>query len=161
MKNSKWIFLLLATTATGILAQQPASPTSSVTYHPAQPNGASPAQACPSSFSFHPEVDGVYRIGGDIKAPKLKHYVPAQLSNEAKTRSAFNVFKPDPSTISFVVDTQGVPQEVCILKPVGYGLDVEAAEAVSQYRFQPATKNDGTPVAVRVSIQVAFNTKPQ
>ena len=159
MHTSPIVFLLLASSAATILAQQTPS-VSTVVYKPAEQTGTVPVPACPSTFDFHPEVDGVYNIGGDIKAPKLKHYVAAQWSNEAKTRGAFNPFKPDPSAISLVVDTQGVPQDVCILKPAGYGLDVEAAKAVWQYRFQPATKGDGTHVAVRVSIHVAFNAQP-
>jgi len=159
MRYSPFVLILLASSATAILAQQ-TSPSSAVTYKPAEQTGTVPAPTCPPTFDFHPEVNGIYSIAGDIKAPKLKHYVPAQWSNEAKTRGAFNPFKPDPSAVSFVVDTQGVPQDVCILKPAGYGLDAEAAKAVWQYRYQPATKGDGTPVAVRVSIRVIFSPQP-
>jgi TonB family protein len=159
MRTSPFVLVLLASSAAAIMAQQ-TSPASTPAYKPAEQAGTVPAPTCPATFDFHPEVDGVYNIGGDIKAPKLKHYVAAKWSNEAKTRGAFNPFKPDPSAVSFVVDTQGVPQDVCILKPAGYGLDAEAAKAVWQYRFQPATKADGTPVAVRVSIHVAFSAAP-
>jgi len=159
MRTSPFVLILLASSATVMLAQQ-TSPASAVAYKPAEQTGTVPAPTCPPTFDFHPEVDGVYSIGGDIKMPKLKHSVAAQWSNEAKTRGAFNPFKPEPSAVSFVVDTQGIPQDVCILKPAGYGLDAEAAKAVWQYRFQPATKGDGTPVAVRVSIHVSFNAKP-
>ncbi|MGA2650734.1 MAG: TonB family protein [Terracidiphilus sp.] len=159
MRYSPFVLIVLASSATAMLAQQ-TSPASAVAYKPAEQTSTVPAPTCPPTFEFHPEVDGIYNVGGDIKAPKLKHYVPAQWSNEAKTRGAFNPFKPEPSAVSFVVDTQGLPQDVCILKPAGYGLDAEAAKAVWQYRFQPATKSDGTAVAVRVSIHVAFNAQP-
>ena len=159
MRFPPFVLILLASSASAILAQQ-TSPASAVAYKPVEQTGTVPAPTCPSTFEFHPEVDGAYNIGGDVKAPKLKHYVTAQWSDEAKTRGAFNPFKPDPSAVSFVVDTQGLPQDVCILKAAGYGLDAEAAKAVWQYRFQPATKGDGTPVAVRVSIHVTFNAKP-
>ena len=159
MRNSPFILILLASSATAMLAQQTA-PASAVAYKPAEQSGTVPAPTCPPTSDIHPEVDGVYSIGGEIKAPKLKHYVAAQWSNEAKTRGAFNAFRPNPSEVSFVVDMQGVPQDVCIMTPAGYGLDAEAAKAVWQYRFQPATKGDGTHVAVRVSVHVAFNPHP-
>jgi len=165
MRHSKWICLLLAAmglsaAGNGVWAQEAAPAAAAVTYKPAQAAGSA-AQPCASRFEFHPELDGVYRIGGDIKAPKVKHIVAAKLSDEARTRGAFNPFKAEPSTVSYVVDAQGLPQDVCIMKPAGYGLDAEAAKAVWQYRFQPATKGDGTPVAVRVSMQVTFSTQPQ
>jgi hypothetical protein len=130
------------------------------TYKPTQTAGTVPVEACPAKLAIHPDVDGVYAVGGDIKAPKLKKYVPPQLSTEAKTRSAFNPFQPDPARVSLVVDTQGMPQDLCIMKAVGYGLDAEAARAVWQYRFEPAHKADGSPVPVRISVQVGFDTHP-
>jgi len=41
------------------------------------------------------------------------------------------------------------------MQSAGYGLDAEAAEAVQQYRFAPATK-EGKPVAARIHVQVDF-----
>jgi protein TonB len=41
-------------------------------------------------------------------------------------------------TVSFVVDTGGHPTDVRVVKSLGMGLDKEAIEAVSQYRFTPA-----------------------
>jgi protein TonB len=39
-----------------------------------------------------------------------------------------------------------------------YGLDDEAIKCVSQWRFDPGTK-DGKPVAVRVEIEMSFTLK--
>jgi TonB family protein len=151
MRPAKLAPLFLALIPATTLAQQAA-----VTYKPAHPNDTSPPVACQASYPNQPQVDGIYRIEGDVKAPKLKHTVKAQLSQEARTRGAFTQFQAT-STLAFVVDAQGVPQDVCILKPAGYGLDEEAAKAVRQYRFDPA-KKDGAPVAVRVSMEVPFKT---
>jgi len=57
--------------------------------------------------------------------------------------------------VSLVVSAQGKPQNVCLMKSVGYGLDAKAAEAVQQYKFAPAVK-DGAPVASRIHIEVNF-----
>jgi TonB family protein len=58
--------------------------------------------------------------------------------------------------ISLIVDAQGNPQNVCVQKPAGYGLDGEAVKAVKKYRFKPATKEDGTSVSVRITVKVDF-----
>jgi len=54
-----------------------------------------------------------------------------------------------------VVDKEGNPTDLCILKSAPYGLDAEAAKAVRQYRFQPGSK-DGVPVPVRIDIVIKF-----
>ena len=59
------------------------------------------------------------------------------------------------SVISFIVDTQGNPQDICVQSPAGFGMDEEAVKAAEKYRFQPATK-DGTPVAVRIKLEMNF-----
>jgi len=142
--------LLLSFMLSAATAQQPPA----ATYTPTQrPTDMAPA--CPARFDFHPEKNGVYKVGGDVKAPKVRHTVPAELSDEAKTRGAFAQFTAV-AKVSFVVDAQGVPQDVCIMRPAGFGLDEQAAKAVRQYRFDPA-KKDGAPVAARAAIEVNFH----
>jgi TonB family protein len=150
MRGNLSAVLLLAFLLSGAAAQQPPA----VTYTPSQ-RPTDPAPACPARFDFHPEKDGVYKVGGDVKAPKVRHTVPAELSDEARTRGAFTPFTAAVK-VSFVVDVQGVPQDICIMRPVGLGLDEQAAKAVRQYRFDPA-KKDGTPVAARTAIEVGFH----
>jgi|SRR5579863_1623757 len=157
MRHLSLALFLIALLATTAWAQQPSDSATPVTYKPAHPNDTAPVQPCASSFPYQPQVDGIYRIEGNVKAPKVKKTVKAELSTEARTRGAFNPFQAT-STVSFVVDPQGVPQDVCTLKPAGYGLDDQAAKAIRQYRFDPA-KRDGTPVAVRVSMEVPFKTQ--
>jgi TonB family protein len=151
MRSTNLAALSFALISSTVLAQQ-----APVTYKPTHPNDTSPPVACQASYPNQPQVDGIYRIDGDVKAPKVKHVVKPEPSQEARTRGAFTPFQAT-STIAFVVDAQGVPQDVCILKPAGYGLDVEAAKAIRQYRFEPG-KKDGVPVAVRVSMEVPFKT---
>ena len=40
-------------------------------------------------------------------------------------------------------------------RQLGYGLEAKAIEAVKQWRFQPALKDD-RPVNVQISVEVAF-----
>ncbi|MGH9607992.1 MAG: TonB family protein [Terracidiphilus sp.] len=57
--------------------------------------------------------------------------------------------------IVIVVDVNGVPQDACLSKSAGYGLDAQAANAARQYRFTPANK-DGKPVPKRIVVRVSF-----
>jgi TonB family protein len=57
--------------------------------------------------------------------------------------------------VQVIVDTDGIPREPMVTKPLGYGLDEKAIAAVKRYRFQPAMK-DGQPVAVILDIQMNF-----
>jgi TonB family protein len=58
--------------------------------------------------------------------------------------------------ITLTVDEQGQPTDLHIEKSLGYGLDEKALDCVSQYRFQPATKPDGTPVPAHIAIEINF-----
>jgi len=53
------------------------------------------------------------------------------------------------------VDRDGKVASVQILRPLGLGLDDQAAETVMKWQFKPATR-DGVPIPVRVSVQVTF-----
>jgi TonB family protein len=54
-----------------------------------------------------------------------------------------------------IVDTDGHPHHIKVVRPVGYGLDEKAVDAVKQWKFQPAMK-DGRPVAVQINVEVRF-----
>ncbi len=57
--------------------------------------------------------------------------------------------------MNLIVDSQGKPQNVHILRGVGMGLDEKAKEAVMQYRFKPAMEG-GKPVPVEMNVEVNF-----
>lgn len=79
------------------------------------------------------------------------------------------LFKPEPKYLEVarqaklqgttvlvaVIDKQGIPARIQIARAIGIGLDDQAVQAVQTWRFSPATK-DGKPVAVAISIEVAF-----
>jgi TonB family protein len=63
-----------------------------------------------------------------------------------------------------VVDASGVPRQMAIARPIGFGLDEKAVEAVKNSHFTPATLN-GQPVPVVIDLVVTFRiysnrTKP-
>ena len=63
-----------------------------------------------------------------------------------------------------VVDASGTPRQIAIARPIGFGLDEEAVDAVKKSHFQPATLN-GQAVPVVIDMVVTFRiysnrTKP-
>ena len=58
-----------------------------------------------------------------------------------------------------IVDEKGSPQQVHIVRSLSDPFDRNAIHAVEQYRFEPATLQQGSalkPVAVQVNIEVNF-----
>ncbi len=58
--------------------------------------------------------------------------------------------------LKIVVGVDGEVRRIAIRQPLGYGLDERTVEAVSKYRFQPATQK-GVPVAVEMLVNQAFD----
>ena len=57
--------------------------------------------------------------------------------------------------VSLVVGEGGVPRSMNVVRPLGFGLDEKAIEAVTQWRFQPTLLN-GQPVSVPAMVGVDF-----
>jgi TonB family protein len=93
----------------------------------------------------------VYTPGGDVKPPKVIHYVEPQFS--ASSREAFveGVVK-----LKTTVTPEGLPSDTQVTKGLNADEDRTAVEAVKQWRFQPGTKG-GEAVHVRVGIEIAFH----
>jgi TonB family protein len=92
----------------------------------------------------------VERIGGPVSAPVVIHQVQPQYTAEARAaKIKGNVL------VNLVVDTQGVPQNVRVIRGFDKELDQKAVDAVAQYRFKPAMR-DSKPVAVELNIEVVF-----
>lgn len=56
----------------------------------------------------------------------------------------------------FIVDEQGRPSEIRVLRGIGGGCDEAAVEAIRRARFTPGLQR-GVPVKVRMSLAVTFN----
>ena len=54
-----------------------------------------------------------------------------------------------------LVNTDGNPEQVHVVKSFGPEFDKAAVAAVEQYRFRPALQN-GKPVPVKVNVEVNF-----
>ena len=167
MRLAKITFMFLALSATCIWAQQstaPAQPGQDKTKK-VQAVGDNAPQlsekdrdlACPAGTGANPAAEGTYRVGGSVKPPRPTSQLAAEFSDEARKtikKMHLKSFQAI-SLVTLIVDEQGNPQNVCVKKPAGYGLDGQAVRAVEQYRFDPATK-DGSPVPVRIVVEVNF-----
>jgi len=85
----------------------------------------------------------------------VRHSVEAKFSDEARQQKRKGQELDFVVVMGLVVSNNGGPQNICIARSAGYGLDAKAAEAVQQYKFAPASK-DGEPVAARLNIEVDF-----
>ncbi len=99
------------------------------------------------------------RPGGDVKPPQLLNSIdPASNEYAQKNNIAGLIF------LQTVVDANGQPGQVTIVRPIGFGLDEKAVEAVQHSHFRPGTLN-GKAVPEVVNLQVTFRiysnrTKP-
>ncbi|HWB32082.1 MAG TPA: energy transducer TonB [Acidobacteriaceae bacterium] len=93
---------------------------------------------------------GLRRIGGGVSSPELIHQVEPEFSEEARKAKFMGVV-----LVGLIVDTNGMPRNVHIVRGVGMGLDENAVAAVKQYRFKPAMEN-GKPVPVELNVEVNF-----
>jgi len=105
-----------------------------------------PAKAQPAQT---PDAN-TYRVGNDVTAPVPIFRPEPQYSEEARKAKL-----QGDATLSVTVEANGKVSDIRVLKPLGFGLDEEAAAAVIQWRFKPATKN-GMPVRVAAAINVNF-----
>jgi periplasmic protein TonB len=94
---------------------------------------------------------GLEQIGGRVSAPVLIHSVEAEFSDEARRAKYQGV-----CLVSLIVDAQGNPQNIRVVRALGMGLDEKAIEAIRQYKFKPAMKDGKTAVPVPITIEVDF-----
>jgi TonB family protein len=97
-----------------------------------------------------PSAQNASRVGGSVTAPRViskRDPEYTETARKAKIQGAV--------MLSLVVDSNGEPDDIAVLLPLGQGLDERAVEAVKGWRFQPGTK-DGQPVRVQATIEVNF-----
>jgi TonB family protein len=71
------------------------------------------------------------------------------------TRQALEAMFEGFVTLRVIVGTDGLPDDVTVIRGVGLGLDESALECLKRWRFKPATR-DGEPVPVRATVEVRF-----
>jgi TonB family protein len=90
------------------------------------------------------------RVGGDVKAPVVVKRVEPVYTEEARKARISGIV-----IIEARISEAGVVDDVQVLKPLPFGLDQAAVDAVKQWEFRPATL-DGKPVPVIFNLTVNF-----
>ena len=89
-----------------------------------------------------------------MKAPRAIYSPDPDYTKEARALHQEGV-----SVLWLVIDDTGTPRTIRIVRPLGMGLDEQAVQAVSGWKFEPA-KKDGQPVAVQINVEVEFKSYP-
>jgi TonB family protein len=118
----------------------------------AVPGVAGSTQADPARSSKNQDApraeNRLSRIGA--LPPKLIFQRSPEFSETARASRFQGVAR-----LMLVVNKEGAPTDIRIVKPLGLGLDAKAVEAVQDWKFSPATK-DGEPVAAEITVEVNF-----
>jgi TonB family protein len=97
------------------------------------------------------DAEKIYEPGGDVKRPKLVHYVEPEFSPKSKEAFVEGTVK-----ISTVVTLDGLATSCRVLSGLNAEEDRTALEALKQWKFQPGSKS-GQPVNVRVTVEIDFH----
>jgi TonB family protein len=95
-------------------------------------------------------ADPVVKVGGGTSAPKLISKQEPEYSEEARAAKLQGTV-----VLRVIIGSDGQPYGLTLVQSLGLGLDEQAAEAVSQWKFMPGTR-DGMPVSVEATIEVNF-----
>src|SRR4029077_21197297 len=96
----------------------------------------------------------VYRVGGDVVAPRAIFSPEPEYSEEARQGQLQGT-----CVLWMVVGTDGKTHDVRIVRSLGMGLDERSVETIRTWRFDPATKN-GQTVAVQIKVETSFRLYP-
>jgi TonB family protein len=88
--------------------------------------------------------------GGDVSRPALVSKVEPEYTEEARAAKFQGV-----AVLYIVVEPDGSPSHIRVVKSLGLGLDEKAIEAVQKWHFKPGVKN-GVAVPVAATVEVNF-----
>jgi TonB family protein len=121
--------------------------------------------------SVVPEFLLVYFGKQNVKLEKLPNTdIPIYEAKQAGVIPPKAIYSPEPEysevarrakysaslTVMIVVGPDGTVKNIQITEPAGLGLDEQAAQTMSTWKFKPGEK-DGKPVAVRVYMDICFD----
>lgn len=92
----------------------------------------------------------VYRIGGAVTAPKLLSKVEPEYSQEARIAKYQGTV-----TLRVEIGPDGLAHSINVVRGLGLGLNEKAMAAITQWKFNPGTK-DGQPVTVMANVEINF-----
>jgi protein TonB len=93
---------------------------------------------------------GVFSLSDVSEAPVLLFKVQPDYTDQARQAKYQGVV-----LLRVVIDENGAPQNVRVMRPLGLGLDEKAIAAVRRWRFRPGIL-DGHPVPVDANVEINF-----
>jgi TonB family protein len=94
--------------------------------------------------------EGALRVGGDVLAPVAIEKVEAAYTEEARQARISGII-----ILEVIIGRDGLVKTAKVLKPLPFGLNQSAIDAVSQWKFNPGTLA-GKPVDVIFNLTVNF-----
>jgi len=91
-------------------------------------------------------------VKGKINPPQVLNKVDARYSNEAREKHINGR-----CIVSLMVDAAGTPQDVRAFRCTDPSFEESSLEAVAQFRFKPAMKQDGKPVPFKISVEISYH----
>src|SRR3954468_3156701 len=95
--------------------------------------------------------DAPLRVGGDVRAPVAIEKVEPVYTEEARKARISGML-----IVEGIIGGAGIVKNVSVLKPLPFGLDQAAVDAVKQWKFKPGTP-DGKPIDVIFNLTVNFS----
>lgn len=92
----------------------------------------------------------IFHVGGDVTAPKTI-YAPEPEFSGAALKAGYG----GTCVLSVIVDTNGRPRDIRVVRKLGKQLDEMAIRSLSEWKFEPAQKA-GKPVAVLIEVEFSF-----
>jgi TonB family protein len=92
----------------------------------------------------------------DVKTmtpPRALNSVEAEIPPDARAKEINGR-----CAISVIVDVTGKPRNLKVVRCSDPAFEKGSLDAATKYRFQPATRRDGTPIAVQIFIEVGYVT---
>jgi len=105
-------------------------------------SGAAHAMSCLTQKSSY----------GRAVSPPRAIYSPEPEFSDLARRARFQ----GTELLMLAVNEDGIPDNIRVTEPLGYGLDEKAISAVKKWRFRPAEK-DGQPIPASITIEVTFH----
>lgn len=112
---------------------------------------SSDANATTSSPAGDQPDPVIFHVGDGVKAPKAMSTPEPEFSEAARYEKYQGVV-----VLYVVVGKDGTVTKVQVVRPLGLGLDEQAANKIKSWRFNPGTRND-QPVDIEMNIEVSFN----
>jgi TonB family protein len=107
----------------------------------------------PASSDWKPAYLGVSSVGGDVMPPKVRSRVDPTYTSIAQAARVQGTVM-----LEAIVRANGRTEIVRVIRPLGYGLEENAAEALGNWVFEPGTRS-GQPVDVLLTIEINFNLR--